>query len=419
MRMRFCVCGAAVACLSLTLIVSPLSAEELTLQQAVGIAVNNNPTVAANRLSAEAAKQSAKGAQALANPEITVAPSVIGDAGSDSAVLLSQPLEINGSRRVRGQIASHEASSAGFNAEAAKRDIVLRVSSSYWDTAQAQESVKLNKDNITYLETVRAAVQKLYDVGAAPGSQVLKMDVELARARQELSQAQLALQQSKFELNSLMGWPTNTDFSVSEPLASTEVTIDRNTLVASALTNRPEIASACELLASAQGQIKAAKLRKVPDLAIQARKGTFDSGEQDGGVAIVVSLPIFDWGSVGAEKRRAQIAAQSQEKQLEAARNSVSLEVDQAIQRLTTATQILREYQSGVLQKSEELAAMARKGYEKGASSYLEVLEAQRTLRSTKSSYYSALAEQAKALAQLEWATGCSVRQKLASEVKK
>lgn len=406
MRVRFRVRGAALACLAVMLISSPLPAEELTLPRAVEMAINNNPTVAAGRLSAEAAGQSAKGARALANPEIVVAPSIAGNAGSDAAVLFSQPLEINGSRSVRGEIASREAAAAGFDANATRRDIVLRVSLSYWDVARAQELVKLNQENVSYLDTVRAAVQKQHDVGAVPGAQLLKMDVELARARQDLAQAQLVLSQSISEMNSLLGRPTNTGFTVSESLAFSEAPFDRGALLASALNNRPEIASARAQFSAAQAEIRAAKLRRVPDLALQARKESFDSSDTNGGVAIAISLPVLDWGSAAAEKRRAQIAAQSREKQLESVRNGVSLDVEQAIQRVNTASQIVREYQGGVVAKSEELATMARKGYEKGANSYLELLEAQRTLRSVRSDYYSALAEHAKALVQLEWAAG-------------
>ena len=100
------------------------------------------------------------------------------------------------------------------------------------------------------------------------------------------------------------------------------------------------------------------------------------------------------------------ISPRSREKQLEAVRNGVALDVEQAAQMVETSSQIAREYRAGILEKSDELARMAQTGYEKGATSYLEVLEAQRTLRSTRTAYYSALADHAKALAQLEWATG-------------
>ncbi|MCE5322516.1 TolC family protein [bacterium] len=411
-------CRIMFACFAVMAAASGVVAEDLSLQQALDIAIKNNPTVAAGRLSADAAKQSAKGANALTNPEILVAPSIVGDAGSDSALLFSQPLEINGSRRVRGQIASSEATAVGYDSDTTRREILLRVNQSYWDVARAQELVKLNQENITYLETVRAAVQKQYDVGTAPGAQVLKMDVELARARQELSQAQLGLQQSMAELNTLMACPTNNVFSVSEPLIFNDVCIDCAGLLTSALARRPEIASACAQYTSAQAQIKAAKLLRVPDLALQARRESFDN-DSDNGVAIAINLPLLDWGSARAEERRARLAARSREKQVEAVRNNISLDIEQAVQRVNTASQVVREYQGGVLTTSEELATMARKGFEKGASSYLEVLEAQRTLRSVRSDYYSALAEHAKALAQLEWASGCAVSQMKTLEANK
>lgn len=418
MRVRFCIREGVVAALATVLICSTLSAEELTLPRAVETAINCNPTLAAGRLSAEAARQSAKGARALSNPELIVAPSVVGDAGSDSAVLFSQPLELNGSRSVRGQIASNQAAATGFEADATQRDVVLRVSQSYWDVARAQELVKLNHDNVAYLDTVRAAVQKQHDVGTVPGAQVLKMDVELARARQDLSQAQLVLLQAKSEMNSLLARPTDTSFTVSESPAFADIPLDRNALLASALSKRPEIASAQAELSAAHGEIKAARLRRVPDIALQARKESFDPDDANGGVAIAISLPILDWGSAAADRKRAESAAQSKEKLLEAVRIAVSLDVDQAIQRVNTAAQIVREYRGGVVSKSEELAGMARKGYEKGANNYLELLEAQRTLRSIRADYYSALAEHAKAMAQLEWAAACIVRQPNGPEVK-
>lgn len=418
MCMRYCICKAVIVCLAVILIASPVMAEELTLSQAVEAAVNNNPAISASRLSADAAKQSAKGAKALVNPEITVAPSIVGDAGSDSALFFSQPLEINGSRRVRGEIASSEAMAESFNSDVVRRDITLRVTQSYWDIAGAQELVKLNEENLAYLDTVQAAVQKQYDVGTVPGAQVLKMDVELARARQELAQARLALSQLRSELNNLMGRPADTFFTVSEPLVFLEGPIERNALLESAFNSRPEITSARAQLSASQGEVKAAKLQRVPDLAIQARRESFDK-DSDSGIAVVINLPLLDWGSAGAEKRRAQLAARSQEKQLESVRNQVSLDVEQAIQRVNAAAEVVREYQGSVLEKSDELASMARKGYERGANSYLEVLEAQRTLRSVRSSYYSALAEHAKAIAQLEWAACCNIPRPGNPEVKK
>jgi outer membrane protein, heavy metal efflux system len=405
--------GAIPTLLACLLISRVAVADELSLQQAVDIALKNNPSVAAGFLSADAAREAARGARALANPEFTVAPSVIGDAGSDSALLLTQPLEINGARRVRGQVAGFQAAAAGCDAEATSRELVLRVKQLYWDTALAQQLAQLQQDNIAYLQALDKAARKQVDVGTSPGAQVIKTEVELGRAGQELAQAQLDLGNTRAALSTLLNRPAGQDLTLADQLEFSSPVLDKDKLVAAAVSARPEVRSAASQLTASRRQIAAAKLRLAPDVVLQARKETFDG---DGGIAVSVTLPIFDWGSVRAEKRQAETASLGKQKELEAVRNSVALDVEQAVRAVETAARIVREYQGGILDKSAQLAAMAQKGYEKGATGYLEVLEAQRTHRNVRREYLSALAGHARAVAQLEWAAGIDLK---AAEVKK
>jgi cobalt-zinc-cadmium efflux system outer membrane protein len=260
-------------------------------------------------------------------------------------------------------------------------------------------------------------VQKQVDVGAVPGTQLIKTEVELARAKQELARAQLEQSQSRAALNALLYSPKDAALTASDPLGFTETAADRNALQAWAIAHRPEVAAAQAQNAAAKGQVRVARLLRVPDLALQARTGTFAT-DTDRGVAVGLMLPLLDWGSAKSETKRAESAALSQEKLFEATRNAVSLDVEQAIQQVETSSEIVRGYQKGILDKSEQLAQMAQKGYEKGATSYLEVLEAQRTLRAVKTDYLTALANHSKALAQLEWATGAPAVQTSLSEEK-
>jgi len=400
------------------LLVEACQADDLSLSQALELAFKNNPSIAAGRLSADAARQSARGASALANPEVTVAPSVIGDAGSDSVVFFSQPLEINGSRKVRGEIARSSAEAESQGAEVVRRDVALRAKQTYWEVAEAQELVRLNQDNLKYLEALGAAVRKQFGVGSVPGSQTMKTDVELARARQELAQAELGLIHAKYALNTLLNRPVGTDLTVSEAMPATQASFDPAKLRETAFGTRPEIAAAQARADEAGGRVRAIRLAGMPDLAVQARRDSFDS-DGDGGVALAITVPVVDWGSRRAERAAAETIVQSGGKVLEAERNQVALEVEQALQSVGAASRILGEYEGDILDKSEKLAGMARTGYEKGATSYLEVLEAQRTLRSIKTTYYSALANYAKALAQLEWASGFDLPAPGSPEVKK
>jgi cobalt-zinc-cadmium efflux system outer membrane protein len=208
------------------------------------------------------------------------------------------------------------------------------------------------------------------------------------------------------------------ELTAIDRLTFVSTTIDREQLRNLAQTQRPEIASVQAIKDASKLEARAIQIKNSPDIAVQARTETFDSNTNCG-IALVVSLPIFDWGSVKADKKQAEITTQSHEKRLESVENDISLDLEQAIIQVETSSQIVREYQGGILDKSDELAQMAQTGYEKGATSYLEVLEAQRTLRNIKTEYYTALADHAKSIAQLEWATGSGLTNTTATEVKK
>jgi len=67
-------------------------------------------------------------------------------------------------------------------------------------------------------------------------------------------------------------------------------------------------------------------------------------------------------------------------------------------------TGIIKRYKAGILEKTERLSKMSKKGYEMGVLNYLEILEAQRTFKEVKTGYLTALVEYARARAKLEWA---------------
>jgi cobalt-zinc-cadmium efflux system outer membrane protein len=350
---------------------------------------------------AQAAGAAVRGAKALTNPDFVVLPSVIGSAGTDSTLLLVQPLEINGTRSARTRVATGECIAAQAGLQATRNTLLRDVKIAYWDVARVQAITKLNCDNVASLESLLAAAKRQVDVGTAPGSHVTKAEVELARAKQELAIAEKELSQSKASLNTLLARDPCTQFTAVDPLTFTPAQPLPDCPADQAVKNRPEIAQEQALLAAREAEITQAKAQGRPDVLVQARLEEFDG---PGGIAVGLTLPIFDWGSRRSEIKQAKSAACAQSKRLDAQKYQVRLEVANASTAAVQAACAVRDYESGVLSKSEQLAQMAEKGYKTGATSYLEVLEAQRTLRSVKIDYTNALANYEKAKAELEWA---------------
>src|SRR5205085_2231671 len=93
---------------------------------------------------------------------------------------------------------------------------------------------------------------------------------------------------------------------------------------------------------------------------------------------------------------------------LDQARLQAITDVDKAYQAYQASRQILQVYTAAALAKAEESFHIAEKSYQRGATSLLELQEAQRTLNQTRLAANQAYFDYRMSLYQLEQATGKS-----------
>ncbi|MHB0937778.1 MAG: TolC family protein [Armatimonadota bacterium] len=380
-----------------------LAQDALTLDAAVRAALANHPARKAADADTTAASANLRGAKALSNPEIVVAPGILGPAGSDELLSIAQPLEINGTRTARTQIAAGQLAAIQAQTRIVERELALAVRTAYWELAQAQAIAGLDAENVQHAEALAAAAKKSVELGNEPLSHQIKAEVELARTRQQLIRSQAAVTHAVAALNTAMGREPATSTVLADALTAPAVTFDEAALLPLALAERPEMAAAHAEVHAAQGEVAAARAARRPDLAVQVRQEEWNGA---GGVGLGISLPLIDWGSAKAERQRAQATVAAQQQRVEAVQLAIRQEVATAVTAVRSAEAQLHEFREQVLGPAQQLAEMAMLGYQEGAMTYLEVLEARRTLRAVNADYFATLGEYHKALAQLMWAAG-------------
>ncbi len=393
--------------LTIVLAVLPaLTQEAFTLGAAVQYARTHRLTLHAAQDDVAAATANLRRARALRNPEIVVTPGVLGPAGADEFLSLSQPLEINGARKARAKAAAGQLHATSADQRVTERDILLAVQTAYWDLAQAQAIATADVENVQHAETLLTAAKKQVELGNEPTSHAMKVEVELVRARQQLARSQATVAQATATLNTAMGRAPATPLILADTLTLPAITLDDAVLYPLAEAHRPELAYAQAHITVAQADIEAVRAARRPDLAVQVRQEEWAGA---GGIGLGVTLPLMDWGSTKAERQRVDAILRAQEKRREAARLAIHQDVASAliaVHHTEIQLQILREQ---VLQPAEKLAAMVKLGYQEGALNYLEVLEARRTVRAVQVEYLATLGEYHKALAQLTWAVGVDI----------
>jgi len=155
--------------------------------------------------------------------------------------------------------------------------------------------------------------------------------------------------------------------------------------------------------------VRAIGRQRYPDIELQVRRGSF-FGQGASGTALraVITAPIFDFGSIGREKKAAQAEVRGQQAQISLLRQQATAQVEQALIRLAQQQQTVATYRTEIVPQTLDLLRKTQIGYAVGASTYLEVIDAQRTLRQVQTEYLQALVGTRTSQAALESALGAA-----------
>ncbi|HEY3330976.1 MAG TPA: TolC family protein [Capsulimonadaceae bacterium] len=378
-----------------------------TVDQAVELAIKQNHRLRAATSDSLAARAAVTSAKAAANPEIVFVPAITGPAGSDTELLIQQPLEINGARSARTRVAEAQRAAVDAAGGVELRSLVLRVKSAYYELLRARNGVDVARTQLGSAREFDQLTRKQVEAGARPGIDQIQTGIEVARAHQVVFAAERRQSTLEADLNTLMGRDPGATIAALTVVTVPQAPSPVKALLAQALASRPEIAveAANRDMFLAQGQQARAEGRI--DIVPQFRVGRVTGGKvEDAGIGVGISLPLFDFGSRRGRVSQAAHSAQAQSERIAAVSAETERDVILAAHRLETALAEIASYQSGILDSTKQLLDASRTGFREGRTSIIAVLEAQRVNGAVQTGYSDALVDAALAQAQLEFATG-------------
>jgi len=265
--------------------------------------------------------------------------------------------------------------------------LVASVANAYLSLLADEELLTLTKQTLdARLESLKL-IQLKYDNGV-----VSKLDLQqglslVDSARVVLAQQQRLRAQDINLLTLLVGQTLPADLAPATSLASTELSDLPAGLPSDLLTARPDIRSAEQQLIAANANIGAARANFFPRISLTASAGSastelsglFKSGSFGWTFAPQMVLPIFDYGrnkaTLGSATAGRDIAVAQYEKTIQ----SAFREVSDALAGQATFGEQLRA-QRAVAAAEQERFNLSDLRYRSGASSYLDLLDAQRSL---------------------------------------
>jgi cobalt-zinc-cadmium efflux system outer membrane protein len=174
-----------------------------------------------------------------------------------------------------------------------------------------------------------------------------------------------------------------------------------------ALNERPDVRAARYTLQAAQSALKLANAQRTRDVIVSYE---YQRVGDDHAVGVAAQIPLFTYNNQRAGITQAESDVKAAEALVKQAELQAITDVEKAYQAHLTARRKLDLYNSQNLDQVERLRQIASYSYKEGASSLIELLDAQRYYNQALSSYNQARADYQSSLWQLEQATGRSLR---------
>ena len=380
------------------------------LDRIIDLALERNPTIAG----AQSVIQQNEGTriQAGAYPNPTVgyqtANGIIrdpsnGDNRIEHNVTVYQPVEYPGMRAARQEAAAAGLAGATVGLEESKLNLIAAVKTAFYDLLLAERTVDLLQQNLEIVQEVARIVRARVRSGEGPQFEAVKADVEVLKAKQEMTKAKNAVRVKLVGLDTLTAGGLGSQYKVQGDFRSLRDHLDPEQMAARDLSQHPTLKRQGKLVEQAELTVTKERQGRVPNVTLW---GGYAREVGREAVLAGLSLPTPLWYRQQGQIATALGTQRKEEAELIRARNDLTREINQHAREAETAQEQILVYEEGLLKQAQEALRIAQLSFRQGASSLLDVLDAQRVQRQITVDYNLARFELSLALTRFERALG-------------
>ena len=327
------------------------------------------------------------------------------------ALDLGFDLDLWGRNRAVLAAATSEASAARIDAEQARLTLTTGVANAYADLARLYEERDIQQRALEIRTASQTLVSQRERNGLEMRGSVRQADAALASARARLAAVEQAIDVRRHQIAALIGAGPDRGLAIARPrggrLADLGLPADVTTNL---VARRPDIAAALARVEAAARRIKAARADFFPAIRLGALAGFQSLGYETnfngassssrtrsfldmllrkdslfGTVGPAISLPIFHGGAISGRYRGARATYDEAVAVYDKTVLGAYQEVADAVSGRRRLEQRLTDARAA-LAASEEAYAIARKRYEGGLFTYLDVLNVEDQLLAARES---------------------------------
>ncbi|WCJ59895.1 TolC family protein [Fontisphaera persica] len=379
----------------------------VTLEEAIRLALANNPSLRASSARAEASLGRVEQARKWPNPELEIKteewPITRGRGFSDAkhTLAIAQTLPYPGKKSLDQQVAGAEVKLSETELALRRTELVRDVKIGFYRVLALERLLGVSTQLLAVAEASAATAQRRVEAGAAAYQEQLRAEVQLEQATAEVGEFQREWAMARQRLATLLGHPELKDATFTGTLAEVADDLALTPEDPAWLARHPSTAAAQTHLDRARLAHRRTRLEPYPDIKLALGGGRI--GESDHGIielGISFPLPLIDRGRGKQQEALAQV--KMAEAELHHVQQLLQQELANALKRYRTAAAQVARHRERLLPKAEEALRLVQNGFEEGKFNFMDLLDTQRTAAEARLAYWQKLLELNVARAELE-----------------
>jgi outer membrane protein TolC len=303
------------------------------------------------------------------------------------SIMLTQPVFMGGAIIAMNKMADLGEDMAANTTEARRQETLYQIDQAYWQVVSLRHKQKLAEGFLNLVKKLDSDVQKMIREGVATRSEGLSVSVKVNEAEMAVMKVNDGLTLSKMLLCQLCGLPVDEQVTLADEETEhiAAVNMVANDQQANYLENRPELKMLQNVVDMSHQATNILKAGNLPQVLLMGGYTATNPNVYNGfqrklggvwNIAIMMRVPIWNWGDVAYKVRAAKGATTIAQLELEEAREKMELQVSQSQFRVSEAAKKLQLARASQ-QRADENLRTANLGFQEGVISSTTVMEAQ------------------------------------------
>ncbi|MES2595756.1 MAG: TolC family protein [Verrucomicrobiota bacterium] len=288
-------------------------------------------------------------------------------------------------------------------------ELGLMVAQAVLELALSDEVIRLQAENVTWLETIVKTAEERAKNPDASATETLRLESELAVKRQMLASAHRQRGQFAITLNLLLGRPADAPWLPLSLPVQAQDHASATALKVRLERDNPALAALRHQIDAAQAESMAAREKRKPAFSVGVQVNTYSQGNLQDTMAMLnvkMTLPWLNRKAYQADIARADKLREAAQSDLAAQQRTLYTQLSAFITEARNSQQLVAAYVTEVVPKAGKTVESLQNAWVSSKATLLEVLDARRALLEAHMEHQRALATWQVALQNLTALTG-------------